>query len=216
MISPPTSGPSSSNAHSLKAEKARLREQIFAVRDALDPGYCSNCARNLVSLADDIGDVAGKVLSAFWPIGSELNVRPLMDELKARGALLCLPVVVDKTTIIFRSFTNEEELVDSGFGTKGPCDAAPIVDPEILLVPLAVFDPFGGRIGYGAGYYDRAISRLTDKGIKSRTFGLAYKEQQVSLVPQDEYDVTLQHILTPDGLIVPKPRLTPFSDGGRS
>ena len=94
---------------------------------------------------------------------SEVDVRPLMFALRENGARLCLPAILDKTTIVFRELVRGAALVDMGFGTAGPGEEAETLDPDIMLVPLAAFDSRGHRIGYGAGYYDRAIERLTEQ-----------------------------------------------------
>jgi len=59
-----------------------------------------------------------------------IDPRPLMDEFRKLGARLCLPVVLDKTTIVFRELVRGAELVDTGFGTRGPAEDAEILDPH--------------------------------------------------------------------------------------
>ena len=122
-----------------------------------------------------------------------------MDKLSDRGARLCLPVVLDKTTICFRELVAGAELVDTGFGTKGPPEDAEILDPEILIMPMSVFDDHGGRIGYGAGHYDRAIARLIEKGIKPRLIGMAFDCQRIDRVPVESHDQPLSAVITESG-----------------
>lgn len=69
-----------------------------------------------------------------------------------------------------------------------------------MLVPLAAFDCRGHRIGYGAGYYDRAIDRLKAKGIAPRLIAIAFDCQEVEEVPDQPHDVRLPEILTETGL----------------
>jgi 5-formyltetrahydrofolate cyclo-ligase len=76
-----------------------------------------------------------------------------------------------------------------------------------MLVPLAAFDARGHRIGYGAGYYDRAIAKLIDKGRPPRLVGIAFDCQEVPLVPNEDHDVILTEILTESGLRRFKPQL---------
>ena len=91
-------------------------------------------------------------------------------------------------------------MVDTGFGTAGPGEDAPILDPDIMLVPLAAFDRRGHRIGYGAGHYDRAIARLHQKGLQPRLVGVAFDCQEVPLVPNQWHDIMLSDVLTESGL----------------
>lgn len=197
----------------LKAAKEDLRSRTLVARDQLRAPYRAACANKLLDYLDVFGDVRGKVVSGFLPIRSEIDPRPLMNALKDKGASLCLPVVVDKTTIEFREYQEKATLVEAGFGTKGPSSDAAKLQPEVMIVPLAVFDTYGGRIGYGAGYYDRAISRLVAAGTPPLTVGLAFALQEMPLVPQDTYDIVLDRILTPEGGIIPESRPEPRSQG---
>src|SRR5690606_14387349 len=110
----------------------------------------------------------GPVVSGFLPIRSEADLRPLMAALADRGARLCLPVVLDRETIVFRELVRGAEMVATGFGTSGPGPEAAMLDPDVMLVPLAAFDSRGHRLGYGAGHYDRAIARLHERGREPR------------------------------------------------
>ena len=69
--------------------------------------------------------------------------------------------------------------------------------PNVVLMPLSVFDKAGGRIGYGAGYYDRAVARLVSSGRQPILAGLAFDEQEADSVPQEAHDVALHMIITP-------------------
>ena len=185
----------------IKDLKAQIRNGRLAARDALPAATRTEFS---LSMADHAGDAIdfdpGTIVSGFLPIRSEADIRPLMARLKARGARLCLPIVQDKTTIVFRELVPGAELIDTGFGTRGPGPEAAVLDPEILLVPLSAFDAAGNRIGYGAGYYDRAIARLLQKGMEPRLIGIAFDCQEVAEVPAEPHDVRLQAILTESGL----------------
>ena len=177
--------------------KARLRHETLARRDLLDPAErieMSLAAAEHVAQLPDFEP--GTVVSGFLPIRSEIDARPLMDRLRQRGARLCLPVVQDRTTIIFRELIRTAELVDTGFGTSGPGADAAVVDPEILIMPLAAYDSGGNRIGYGAGHYDRALQRLAAKGIDTQHIGLAFSIQEVDQVPAGVHDVKMHAIVT--------------------
>lgn len=184
----------------IKDLKAQIRNARLAARDALPAATRTEFS---LSMADHAGDAIdfdpGTIVSGFLPIRSEADIRPLMARLKARGARLCLPIVQDKTTIVFRELVPGAELIDTGFGTRGPGPEAAVLDPEILLVPLSAFDAEGNRIGYGAGHYDRAIARLLQKGREPRLIGIAFDCQEVAEVPAEPHDVRLQAILTESG-----------------
>jgi 5-formyltetrahydrofolate cyclo-ligase len=183
------------------ALKALLRKERLALRDQIDPATRLEFGLAMADVAGEVIDIdPGMVVSGFFPIRSEADIRPLMARLKARGARLCLPVVMDEQTIVFRELVVGAELVDTGFGTRGPGPEAEVLDPDLLLVPLSAFDAKGNRIGYGAGHYDRAIARLREKGRNPRLIGIAFDCQEVAEVPDEAHDVRLEAVLTESGL----------------
>lgn len=183
------------------AEKARLRGERLAARDALTQAEWQEKSQALTAHgASAIPFAPGAIISGFMPIRSEADIRPLMEALRTKGGRLVLPVVLDRETIVFRAFDADTTLVKTGFGTTGPGADADVLDPDILLVPLSVFDAHGQRIGYGAGHYDRAIARLHGKGRSPVLIGVAFDCQEVSLVPAEPHDVPLDAILTESGL----------------
>lgn len=181
--------------------KKELRRQALARRDALDPSWRIEASLDMAAMAEAAIDFEpGAVVSGFWPIRSEPDTRPAMFALRARGARLCLPAILDRTTIVFRELVRGAALVDMGFGTMGPDETAPVLDPTVMLVPLSAFDARGHRIGYGAGHYDRAIARLIAAGKAPRLVGVAFDCQEVPRVPDEPHDVVLSEILTESGL----------------
>ena len=188
-----------------KERKAAIRNERLALRDAMSPEMRIEGSLAMAAHAGEaIAFAPGAVISGFWPIRSEADIRPLVARLRERGARLCLPVVLDRETIVFREVLPDTPLVKTGFGTTGPGPEAAVLDPDILLVPLSAFDRVGHRIGYGAGHYDRAIDRLRAKGHAPTLIGIAFDCQEVASVPAEPHDVALDAILTESGFRVLK------------
>jgi 5-formyltetrahydrofolate cyclo-ligase len=184
-----------------KALKAKLRSERLAARDALSVEERIEKSMAIAEAGGGLIDLLpGEEVSGFFPIKSEVDVRPLMQQLRNRGAKLAVPIVMDKHTIIFRELLAGAPVISTGFGTFGPGEEARIVDPDVMLVPLAAFDRAGHRIGYGAGYYDRAISRLHALGRQPRLIGVAFDCQEIDIVPAEDHDIALDAILTESGL----------------
>ena len=90
-----------------------------------------------------------------------------------------------------------EAALEAGpFGIRQPASDSEIVRPSLVLAPLLAFDPRGNRLGYGKGYFDRAIASLRESG---RVFylGLAYAQQQADVVPAERHDIPLDWVETP-------------------
>ncbi|MGE7367725.1 5-formyltetrahydrofolate cyclo-ligase [Neorhizobium sp. NPDC001467] len=181
-------------------QKALLRNGRLAARDALSSK--ERLEKNLSLTAYGLGAIAvsqGLVVSGFLPIRSEVDPKPLMAGLRQEGARLCLPAILDKTNIVFREYLSDADLIAMGFGTYGPAAYAPVLEPQIMLVPLSAFDACGNRIGYGGGYYDRAIDKMHQKGLFPRLIGIAFDCQEVASVPAEPHDIRLDAILTESG-----------------
>ncbi len=182
------------------AMKAQLRKERLELRDRIPAETRIEYSLAMATFGEALAFEPGAVISGFLPIRSEADIRPLMARLRERGARLCLPVVLDRETIVFRELLPGAELVSTGFGTRGPGPEAAELDPDILLVPLAAFDGRGHRIGYGAGHYDRAIARLRQKGLDPRLIGIAFACQEVAHVPFEPHDVRLEAVVTENGM----------------
>lgn len=190
------------NKFELSNSKNQQRQKVLALRDALAPETRIERALQACEKAiDTIPFQMDDIISAYLPIRSEIDPRPLMATLQQRGARLCLPVVIDKQTIVFRELIRGEKLVRAGFGTIGPDINAKTLNPTIMIMPLAGFDRHGGRLGYGAGHYDRAIARLVASGKKPRLIGLAFNIQMVDRVATEPHDQMLDMIITETGAI---------------
>ena len=93
-----------------------------------------------------------------------------------------------------------DALVAGRFGLSEPDPSLPPVEPDALIVPLAAFDRTGQRIGYGRGYYDGAIARLS-RTRPVLTVGIGFAAQEVGRVPAEPHDRPLQFVITEDGVI---------------
>ncbi|RCL02252.1 MAG: 5-formyltetrahydrofolate cyclo-ligase [Candidatus Tokpelaia sp. JSC189] len=185
----------------MKNRKNELRHQALARRSRLREAERRSASEALIAGAVGLFPET-ETISAFWPVGSEIDPRPLMTTLEKQGNRLALPAIIGKGIIIFRRFDMGNPLVDMACGTKGPPADADTVDPTTILLPLAAFDARGNRIGYGGGYYDRVIGQMRIRGLKLRLIGLAFDCQQVKNIPVKLHDVSMESILTESGFRV--------------
>jgi 5-formyltetrahydrofolate cyclo-ligase len=124
-----------------------------------------------------------------------------MRKLSDAGATLALPVVVGRALpLVMRAFKFGDEMASGVWGIREPKPDAPEVFPDILLVPLAAFDRFGHRIGYGAGHYDRTIARLHEMK-RITAIGVCFAVQEIGRVPATAFDQRLDLVLTENEII---------------
>lgn len=138
----------------------------------------------------------GHYIGGYYPTQGEIDVLPLLAHLTKEGFITALPVTpAVKQSLLFRRWEPGAALKTGTFSIKEPLPAAPVVVPEVLIVPLLAFDTKGHRLGYGGGFYDRSLALLQAPAI-----GIAYAGQEVPSLPHEAHDRTLDMILTENGL----------------
>jgi 5-formyltetrahydrofolate cyclo-ligase len=143
---------------------------------------------------------AGCVVSGYWPMRHEFDVRPLLEAFHERGHVCALPLVVGKgQPLEFRVWSPGADLVEAAFGTRVPPESAPMVTPTLLLVPMLAFDGHGYRLGYGGGFYDRTLDGLRAVGLTPLAVGCAFHGQRIATVPVNATDQRLDWVVTERG-----------------
>ncbi|TXL70399.1 5-formyltetrahydrofolate cyclo-ligase [Vineibacter terrae] len=141
-------------------------------------------------------DGRATVVAGFWPMGEEIDLRPLLGALHDDGYAVGLPVTpAAAAPLRFRQWTPGTLLVGGPFGTSEPAAAAPEVEPDALLVPFLAVDADGYRLGYGGGYYDRTLLELRARR-RVIAIGVGFEAQRVDRVPRGPHDDRLDWLLT--------------------
>jgi 5-formyltetrahydrofolate cyclo-ligase len=151
----------------------------------------------LAKLAGGTPALRRRVIASYRPQDSELDPGPLVEAFVADGWQAALPRAEDRESPL--SFhAADGTLAPDAFGVPAPLPTAPRLTPDLIIVPVLAFDRFGGRLGQGAGCYDRTIAALRATG-PVRVIGLAFAGQEVDRVPTEEHDQRLDGILTDIG-----------------
>jgi 5-formyltetrahydrofolate cyclo-ligase len=174
--------------------KRLAREAAMARREGLEPVTAGHSLAEHVLREFPLKPNA--VVSGFWPMGSEIDIRPLLLVLHVHGHPIALPVTPRKgEPLTFRGWRPGDVLIPERFGTM--CPIGEILVPDVLLIPLLAFDASGGRLGYGGGFYDRTLAGLPGRF----RLGCAFAAQQVDAVPVGPYDIRLDAVATERGII---------------
>lgn len=192
----------------LMSTKQEMREHAREVRKSLQDQYQGSIeVQNLSQVF--LGQVQpgkDKIISIYWPIGSELDTKFLIDDLIRDGYKIALPITPPKTDdhtkrlLTFRLWDGKTDLVPGNFKTLVPPEEGAQVEPDIFLIPLLAFDRKGNRMGYGQGHYDATLSAARAKK-EILAIGVGYGEQAVLFnLPTEPHDQKLDMVLTPSAV----------------
>jgi 5-formyltetrahydrofolate cyclo-ligase len=185
----------------IKARKSALRASQKVVRKAAAERYGAAAAQALRDHGLAFTGVRSPAaISAFFPIGDELDPMPLLERMMGEGYSVCLPVMEGKgKPLVFRAWKPGDDLATVTWGIREPLASAPVVEPDIVLAALLAFDDRGYRLGYGGGFYDRTLARLRAIKPSAVVVALAFDELHVDAVPHNDYDERVDWVLTPSG-----------------
>ena len=146
----------------------------------------------------------GETVMVYTSKEKEVNTNPLISKLFENGNPVIVPIIVKDDISLRLSYLRDfSVLVPSTFGVPEPIGNEILATGEnvdTIILPMLGFDRTGGRIGYGAGYYDRFLA----KNQKVRKIGIAFACQEYDNLPVDENDIPMDYIITEDGIVYSK------------
>jgi 5-formyltetrahydrofolate cyclo-ligase len=201
--------------------KAELRKRMRGLRNAAPLEACRARSAQIALRLEAMQPLAGaRAVALFWPMEErhEVDLRPFDATLRGRGVRIAYPAVDPETRAMAFRFVDGPDatalMVERGLGFAEPPENAPVAAPgelDAIVVPALAVDPRGHRIGYGAGFYDRALPAFLAPPPQAAapaapraalTIGVAYDYQLVAEVPEHPHDVPLAWIVT-DARILP-------------
>lgn len=140
---------------------------------------------------------AGVVLF-YASFQSEVETHFMIRRALAEGRRVALPKVKGKSLELREISNFDEDVLPGAWGIPEPEKGTPIGPGAVglIIVPGAVFDEHGNRIGYGAGFYDRLLPAYSGP-----TVALAFEVQIVPAVPADRHDIPVGKIVTEKRII---------------
>ena len=173
--------------------KSKIRKKILAIRKKKNTKYIKFLFSNVLKEIDK-KTFKKKILGVYYPVNFEIDIFEIFKKLEIKGQKLCLPVVKKNNQMDFYSWSTKNLLKINKYGIPEPEQIKKIF-PDIILVPLVAFDIKLYRLGYGGGYYDRYIDKISKKK-KLLKIGIAHSCQKINRVPVNKYDKKLDIIIT--------------------
>ena len=178
--------------------KSQLRKKILKIRNL--QSYKNNFIPN--NFFFDLlkkKNLSKKMIGGYYPVNCEIDDLNILKELVKKKNKVSLPVVKKNFDMDFYEWNLEEPLILNKYGIPEPIKKN-LVYPEILLIPLVAFDKKLNRLGYGGGYYDRYIEKISNKKNVLK-IGLGLSMQEIDNVPTNYYDKRLDYIITEKNIL---------------
>lgn len=192
-------------------DKSSLRGHFRAARHEIGAAQRQRAERAINQAVEDYCAVRKpRRIAAYMAFDGEPDISPALAGLSGHGIEAYLPVITShaaSSELHFRRWSpatpdsKAGELQQNAFGIHEPvagerCEAQEL---DVVFMPLVAWDRTGGRLGMGAGYYDRALAQVSNRGVPLR-IGIAFEVQRARSVPMTSEDVRLHGVITEEGL----------------
>lgn len=179
-------------------EKAALRRQLLAARQALDPGQRAAAAREVARQVAALPEfVQAKTVLLYLSTPQELDTAPILREALRRGKQVGAPRCEGEGQMRFYVY-RPGALIKGAFGIREPdparCPPVEGLAESICLAPGLSYDRAGFRLGYGGGYYDRFFA-----GYPGFRIGVCFAALLRQALPIEPTDCPVQLVVTEKG-----------------
>ena len=175
--------------------KEALRLDMRAKRRALDKDTVKKASAEISRRFFTLDAVKkAENICVFLSAFNEPDTTEIIERLLQSGKKVSAPVSDTETnTLSLFCIENTKELNKGAYGILEPSKSKPVEinDIDVILVPGLAFDRHGGRMGFGAGYYDRLLAKT--RAVK---IGLCYDFQRMDNIPSEEHDIAMNYIIT--------------------
>lgn len=184
-------------------EKKDLRKRILNIRNNMQKDEKLLKDKKILKhiIENDIY-INSKSIFTYVNFGSEVNTIAIIERALEEGKNIYVPKTnIIKKEMVAVKINSVEDLQIGNYGILEPKENLTISENEsfdLVIMPGAVFDYNGNRIGYGAGYYDKYLLQI-DKDIKK--IALAYELQILDNIPREEHDVQVNYIITEERIL---------------
>ncbi|MDD3520185.1 MAG: 5-formyltetrahydrofolate cyclo-ligase [Actinomycetota bacterium] len=191
----------------IELNKKKLRKKIIDLRDSIPENRRSVYSEIIASkLLKNVKYKESSCILLFYPFGSEVDTRIIINDLLSCNKKIILPKVTDKNIIETYFVNNPLEELEPGYSgimepTAQKCNKASIKEADLAIIPGVCFDRNFNRLGYGGGFYDKIIPKLNKNVLK---ISLCFEIQLIENVPVCAYDMKIDMIITEKNIFINK------------
>ncbi|MCT4604765.1 MAG: 5-formyltetrahydrofolate cyclo-ligase [Marinisporobacter sp.] len=189
-------------------DKKKLRQEILQKRKSLSKDLVSSKSKKIFQSLKTLELYQNaKNIMVYIDFRNEVKTNLIIDDLLRQNKEVCIPISVPQTKemILSKLLDPKKELIKGTYGILEPKkEYIRKVNPDaldLIIVPGVAFDRYGYRIGYGGGYYDRFLDKLSKA---TPSIGIAFDLQIVQKVPKDFFDHPVDYIVTEKEIILCK------------
>ena len=192
---------SSTVEDNISAAKQQLRAEVRGRRTSLTPEQRTEAAvkltEQLIAIVEQMG---ARSVSCFLSLPSEPDTAGFLAWAREAGIDVLLPTSLEGFQLGWIRPSGEGTItgahgIPEPLGEELPGDAVGKVD--LMLIPAAAIDEGGMRLGWGLGYYDRCLARLSTP---PPVYAVVHDFDLVPSVPADEHDTPVDGVITPGGV----------------
>ena len=185
----------------LIAKNNRAKINTINSENCLTENHINNCLDKVLFNKRDI-----KYVSLYYPMHNEISPFGFIKYFNLNKFKLTLPVVkAQSRSLLFKEWDLKDKLKRGKLGNLEPFYNTSDFLPQLIIVPMLMFDKNLNRLGYGGGYYDKSINELKKHFTREKkdfvTIGLAYSLQETKSIPHEAHDEQLDFIITEKKLL---------------
>jgi 5-formyltetrahydrofolate cyclo-ligase len=187
--------------HEIMAWRRAERERLISARMAMGVAQRQDAAARIIRKVDAWCRsrallAPGTIVSGYWPLRGEPDMRPWLSSLTEAGLTCALPVVVEKGAALrFRAWRPGCAMEKGFWNIPVPAGATPVT-PGLLLAPVVGFDAANYRLGYGGGYFDRTLEQMRALGLPHHVIGIGYAMNRLQTIQPLAHDIALDTVIT--------------------
>ncbi|MFQ5998946.1 MAG: 5-formyltetrahydrofolate cyclo-ligase [Candidatus Bathyarchaeia archaeon] len=185
-------------------DKDSLRKEASARRSAYSQETLRALSARLENNFLRLSDFArAQTLATYVSKGSEVETRGIISKALADGKRVLIPLtLMAQGALVFSVLHHLEDLAPGPFGILEPkpdfVQLVNLEEAQLVLVPGLAWDIRGYRLGYGGGYFDKALAGLSGN---ITLVGLSFELQLISKIPSETHDKPVHILVTEERVI---------------